>query len=67
MFDGEKYLAGDHDILKRKRTIIVKAVQLKVDNFRINRIVDNQYKKMVNQRQIMLGQPISIRTDMMFR
>lgn len=65
MFDGEKYFAGDHDILKRKRTVIGEGGAIEVvDNLPNNRIVDNQYKKMVNQKtNYLLGQPISIRTD----
>ncbi len=65
MFDGEKYFAGQHDILKRKRTVIGEGGELtEIDNLPNNRIVDNQYKKMVNQKtNYLLGQPIAIRTD----
>ena len=65
MFDGEKYFEGDHDILKRKRTVIGEGGAIEVvDNLPNNRIVDNQYKKMVNQKtNYLLGQPIAVRTD----
>ncbi len=65
MFDGEKYFAGHHDILKKKRTVIGEGGEIEtVDNLPNNRIVDNQYKKMVNQKaNYLLGQPIAVRTD----
>lgn len=65
MFDGEKYFAGNHDILKRKRTVIGEGGAIEVvENLPNNRIVDNQYKKMVSQKaNYLLGQPIAIRTD----
>ena len=65
MLDGERYFACDHDILKKKRTIIGEGGKVvTVDNLPNNRIVDNQYKKMVNQKvNYLLGQPIAIRTD----
>ncbi len=65
MFDGEKYFAGDHDILKKKRTVIGEGGEIEtVSNLPNNKIVDNQYKKMVSQKtNYLLGQPLSIRTD----
>jgi SPP1 family phage portal protein len=65
MFDGERYFEGHHDILKRKRTVIGTDGKLQViENLPNNRIVDNQYKKMVNQKSnYLLGQPIAVRTD----
>ena len=51
MIDGEKYYEGKHDILHRKRTIIGKDGKLEeVENLPNNRIVDNQYQKMVDQK-----------------
>ena len=63
MLDGEKYYAGRHDILARKRTVIGEKGELEeVKNLPNNRIVDNQYKKMVDQKNnYLLGQPISVR------
>lgn len=65
MIDGERYFAGDHDILDRERTVIGVDGQLEsVSNLPNNRIVDNQYKKMVNQKNnYLLGQPITIQSD----
>lgn len=65
MFDGEKYFRGKHDILDRKRTVIgEKGDLVEVENLPNNRIVDNQYKKMVNQKaNYLLGQPIVFRSE----
>lgn len=65
MVDGEKYYAGRHDILSRKRTVIGSNGELEeVKNLPNNRIVDNQYKKMVDQKNnYLLGQPISVQSD----
>ena len=65
MLDGEKYYMGIHDILKRNRTVIGENGKLEVvENLPNNRIVDNQYKKMVDQKNnYLLGQPISIQCD----
>lgn len=65
MLDGEKYYMGIHDILKRKRTVIGENGKLEeVQNLPNNRIVDNQYKKMVDQKNnYLLGQPISIQCE----
>ena len=62
MLDGEKYYAGMHDILSRKRTVIGEGGELEeVHNLPNNRVVDNQYKKMVDQKNnYLLGQPFSI-------
>lgn len=65
MIDGEKYFVGDHDILHRKRTAIgVDGKLEEVTNLPNNKIVDNQYKKMVNQKNnYLLGKPIAIKSD----
>lgn len=65
MLDGEKYYAGIHDILSRKRTVIGEDGELtEVKNLPNNRIVDNQYKKMVDQKtNYLLGQPITVHSD----
>ena len=65
MVDGEKYYEGKHDILHRKRTIIGKDGKLEeVENLPNNRIVDNQYQKMVDQKNnYLLGQPFSIQSN----
>ena len=65
MLDGEKYYAGKHDILSRVRTVIGENGELEeVKNLPNNRIVDNQYKKMVDQKNnYLLGQPISVQCE----
>jgi SPP1 family phage portal protein len=65
MIDGEKYYSGKHDILSRVRTVIGENGELEeVKNLPNNRIVDNQYKKMVDQKNnYLLGQPISIQCE----
>lgn len=65
MIDGEKYYEGKHDILKRQRTIIGENGKLEVvENLPNNRIVDNQYGKIVDQKKnYLLGQPVVFNTD----
>ena len=65
MLDGERYYAGGHDILAKVRTVIGKDGELEeVKNLPNNRIVDNQYKKMVDQKNnYLLGQPFSIKCE----
>lgn len=58
---GEAYYNGDHDILRRKRQVIGEDGKLKdVYNLPNNRLIDNQYQKMVNQKvNYMLSKPIT--------
>jgi len=65
MIAGEKYYVGDHDILKRKRTVIGKDGMLQeVENLPNNKIVDNQYSKMVDQKaNYLLGKPFTLNTE----
>lgn len=65
MVAGEKYYEGKHDILQRKREVIGPDGTLQeVLNLPNNRVVDNQYKKMVNQKtNYLLGQPITITSE----
>ena len=65
MIDGDRYYRGDHDILWAKRTMIGAGGELEeVKNLPNNRIVDNQYKRMVNQKtNYLLGQPVSVQTE----
>ena len=47
----DRYYGGDHDIILRKRTTIDEDGDLReVKNLPNNRIVDNQYARMVNQK-----------------
>jgi len=51
MLIGEKYYNGFHDIIDRKRTVIGQGGQLmEVDNLPNNIIIDNQYARMVDQK-----------------
>lgn len=65
MIDGERYFRGDHDILKTERTVIGRDGKLKrVDNLPNNRIVDNQYQRLVNQKvNYLLGREAVIDGD----
>ena len=65
MLDGEKYYAGMHDILHRERTVIGETGEPEpIHNLPNNRIVDNQYKKMVDQKNnYLLGQPLAIQCE----
>lgn len=61
MLTGEKYYVGEQDILDRKRTIIGKDGKLQeVDNLPNNKIIDNQYAEMVDQKvNYLLGKPLT--------
>jgi len=56
---GVRYYKGRHDILKRKRTAIGTGGRLiEINNVPNNRIVDNQYSKIVDQKaNFLLGKP----------
>lgn len=62
--DGERYYDGFHDILKRKRTVIGRGGELEeVKNLPNNRILDNQFAKMVDQKaNYLLSKPITFET-----
>ena len=59
---GHLYYDNEHDILKRKRTMIGEDGKLEVvENLPNNRVIDNQYAKMVSQKaNYLLGQPIAL-------
>lgn len=59
---GFLYYKGDQDIILRKRTMIGSDGDLEVvENLPNNRIVDNQYAKMVNQKaNYLFGKPITL-------
>lgn len=65
MIIGEEYYDGKHDILEVKRTVIGEGGELKeVDNLPNNRIVDNQYQKMVDQKKnYLLGKPLAFSSE----
>ena len=59
---GHLYYDNEHDILKRKRTMIGEGGELQtVENLPNNRLINNQYAKMVNQKEnYLLGQPFVV-------
>lgn len=65
MLDGQRYFCGQHDILARQRTVIGDSGKPEeVYNLPNNRVVDNQYAKMVTQKNnYLLGKPFSFRCD----
>ena len=62
---GYLYYDNEHDILARRRTIIGDGGKLQVvENLPNNRLIDNQYAKMVNQKaNYLLGKPFVIEGD----
>lgn len=60
-----RYYDGEHDILSRKRKMIGEDGKLQtVDNLPNNRIVDNQYTKMVNQKSnYLFGKPFTVNCE----
>ncbi len=59
---GHLYYDNEHDILTRKRTMIGEDGKLQtVENLPNNRVIDNQYAKLVNQKaNYLLGQPFAV-------
>lgn len=62
---GQLYYEDSHDILDRRRTIIGKDGELQeVKNLPNNRVMDNQYAKMVDQKaNYLLGQPFVVESE----
>lgn len=62
---GEAYYSGDQDILRRERTVIDENGKLKpVEHLPNNRLTDNQYAKMVDQKtNYIMGRAFSFDTD----
>ena len=65
MLTGERYYRGQHDVLWKRRQAIGEDGELvEVKNLPNNRVVDNQYKKMVVQKvNYLVGQPITFQSD----
>ncbi len=65
MITGERYFEGKHDILQKNRTAIGQNGQNTIiTNIPNNRIVDNQYRKMVVQKSnYLVGKPITFIVD----
>jgi SPP1 family phage portal protein len=62
---GEEYYDDMHDILKRKRTAIGENGELiEVDNLPNNKVMDNQYSKLVDQKvNYLFGKPFTYETE----
>lgn len=62
---GFLYYDNEHDILKRKRTMIGEDGKLEVvENLPNNRVINNQYAKMVNQKaNYLFGQPFALECE----
>ncbi len=65
MLTGERYYKGQHDVLKRERTVISEGGQRQaVPTLKNKKIVDNQYGKAVDQKaNYLLGKPVTFDTD----
>lgn len=65
MLDGERYYNGDHDILRRKREVIVEGgARMEDTNLPNNKLVDNQFAKMVDQKtNYLLSKPITYESE----
>lgn len=65
MLVSEQYYLGNHDILNRKRTVIGKdGTPEIIDNLPNNKIVDNQYARVVDQKNsYLLSKPITFYLD----
>lgn len=65
MLLGERYARGLHDILQKKRTAIGSGGEKReLENLPNNRVVDNQYFKVLQQKtNYLLGRPFSFSTD----
>jgi SPP1 family phage portal protein len=63
MLTGERYYIGEHDILRRRRTVIGEGgKQVEVENLPNNRVVDNIYRVLVDQKvNYLLGKPVTVR------
>ena len=62
---AEKYYDGDHDILRREKKVIGADGELvTLNNVVNNRLVDNQYRKLVDQKtNYALGKPITVAAE----
>ena len=62
---AEQYYDGNHEILDRKKKVIGADGNLvEINNVANNKLVDNQYRKLVDQKtNYVLGKPITIATE----
>ena len=61
---AEKYYDGDHDILRREKKVIgADGNLITITNVANNKLVDNQYRKLVDQKtNYVLGKPLTLAT-----
>lgn len=59
---AEQYYDGDHDILRREKKVIgADGNLITINNVANNKLVDNQYRKLVDQKtNYVLGKPLTI-------
>lgn len=62
---GDRYYSGYHDILRCKRTAIgADGKLITIENLPNNKIVDNQYEKVVTQKvNFLVSQPITFKSE----
>jgi len=62
---AESYYEGDHDILRREKKVIgANGELITINNVANNKLVDNQYRKLVDQKtNYVLGKPLTIATS----
>lgn len=62
---AEKYYDSDHDILRRERKVIgADGVPVAINNVVNNKLIDNQYRKLVDQKtNFAFGKPLTIATS----
>lgn len=65
MIQGELYYEGQQDILTRKRKVVGVGGRLEIaENLPNNKILDNQYAKLVDQKvNYQLGKPLTLETE----
>lgn len=65
MITAERYYKGEHDILRRRRTVIGEGGKLsEVDNLPNNRLIDNQYAMLVDQKNnYLFSKPFTIMSE----
>jgi len=65
MLLGERYYRGDHDILRRKKTVVGPGGREEECKHLLNsRVVDNQYARVVDQKvSYLLGKPLTLETE----
>lgn len=62
---ADQYYDGDHDILRREKKVIgADGTLVTISNVANNKLVDNQYRKLVDQKtNYVLGKPLTIATE----